>query len=237
MSTTAARSQLRQKSVSQHPESHAAPAGQTAALEAETLDALKARSESGSFPRAANWNNPRVAAILDTAAQCFARGGFTATTLADIGKELGLRKSIVHYYFASKGALVQEVQSYAYGRYLEFVREALCQGDGTALGSLRSLWDALNQDATIRGLSIELWSAGRRDGELADKARTLQAETHRVVSEHLHNCGNLPNGMHPDQLATLTLALLDGLIVLAERDGQPERAARTFDSFVAMLSS
>ena len=86
--------------------------------------------ESGAFPRSVNWSNPRVLAILETAAACFARGGFTATTLADIGRELGLRKSIVHYYFASKAALVHEVQSFAYGRYLEAIRTSL---SGTCL--------------------------------------------------------------------------------------------------------
>ena len=52
-------------------------------------------------PRAVDWQNPRVAAILSAAATCFARKGFSATTLAEIGKELGLRKSIVHYNFAN----------------------------------------------------------------------------------------------------------------------------------------
>jgi len=73
-------------------------------------------------PRTVDWENPRVAAILVAAAKCFARKGFSATTLAEIGKELGLRKSIVHYYFASKAALIHEVQSYTYHKYLDRVK-------------------------------------------------------------------------------------------------------------------
>jgi AcrR family transcriptional regulator len=49
--------------------------------------------EEGAAPRSSDWENPRVAAILAAAAKCFARKGFSATTLAEIGKELGLRKS------------------------------------------------------------------------------------------------------------------------------------------------
>jgi hypothetical protein len=53
----------------------------------------EARQVSDSVaPRAVDWNNPRVAAILTAAAKCFARKGFSSTTLAEIGKELGLRK-------------------------------------------------------------------------------------------------------------------------------------------------
>ena len=55
----------------------------------------KPNEENGAAAtRSADWENPRVASILSAAAKCFARKGFTATTLAEIGKELGLRKSI-----------------------------------------------------------------------------------------------------------------------------------------------
>jgi AcrR family transcriptional regulator len=77
----------------------------------EILSVRKPPEENGAATtssRAADWENPRVASILSAAAKCFARKGFTATTLAEIGKELGLRKSIVHYYFASKAALIHE---------------------------------------------------------------------------------------------------------------------------------
>ncbi|HEX7451666.1 MAG TPA: helix-turn-helix domain-containing protein, partial [Polyangiaceae bacterium] len=90
----------------------------------------KPPEEAGSSQRAADWENPRVASILSAAAKCFARKGFTATTLAEIGKELGLRKSIVHYYFASKAALIHEVQSFTYHRYLDRLKEATQNGDG-----------------------------------------------------------------------------------------------------------
>ena len=81
--------------------------------------------DNATAPRAVDWQNPRVAAILSAAATCFARKGFGATTLAEIGKELGLRKSIVHYYFASKAALIHEVQSFTYHKYLDHLKEAL----------------------------------------------------------------------------------------------------------------
>ena len=105
--------------------------------------------DNGATPRSVDWNNPRVAAILDAAAKCFARKGFSATTLAEIGKELGLRKSIVHYYFASKAALIHEVQSYTYHRYLDRLREAIKNGDGSVAQTteaLRALWDAVQNN-------------------------------------------------------------------------------------------
>jgi AcrR family transcriptional regulator len=175
-----------------------------------------------------NWSNPRVAAILETAAACFSKGGFTATTLADIGKELGLRKSIVHYYFASKAALVHEVQSFAYGRFLDGVRKTLDSGGG----GLGALWSTLRNASDLRGLSIELWSEGRRDAELAARANVLQDEIQRQISEQLRSTGHAASA---DDLALLSLAVLDGLTVLAERDGNDDRASRAYASYMRLL--
>src|SRR6186713_3088881 len=130
------------------------------------------RSDNGTAPRAVDWENPRVSAILSAAAKCFARKGFSATTLADIGKELGLRKSIVHYYFASKGALVHEVQRLAQARHHQIVRQAVGAGqdEGPArrlAEVFRPLWPRLAESPDVRGLLIELWGEGRRDADLS----------------------------------------------------------------------
>src|SRR5678816_1007800 len=110
-----------------------------------TSETLPDRNGDNNAPRSVDWENPRVAAILTAAAKCFARKGFSSTTLAEIGKELGLRKSIVHYYFASKAALIHEVQSFTYNKYLDRVREVLATSketsqEGRAMDALKSLW-------------------------------------------------------------------------------------------------
>src|SRR5215208_3452533 len=147
----------------------------------------KPAEENGEKPqqRSADWNNPRVAAILDAAAKCFARKGFSATTLAEIGKELGLRKSIVHYYFASKAALIHEVQSFTYHKYLDRVKEGIRASGGEspanrAATALNSLWEALHSNKASTGLNIEVWSASRRDPELKRRAAALQRDARKL---------------------------------------------------------
>ncbi|HSC87725.1 MAG TPA: TetR/AcrR family transcriptional regulator [Polyangiaceae bacterium] len=172
-----------------------------------------------------------MSAILETAASCFSKGGFTATTLADIGRELGLRKSIVHYYFASKAALVHEVQSFAYGRYLDALRQGLSSGgDG-----LNGLWKNLKQGEALRNLNIELWSEGRRDPELLARQNVLQDEARRLLADY-YQSEQKRSAAEADSLATLTLSVLDGLTVLADRDGMAERADRAFESFLALVA-
>lgn len=227
----------------------------------------------GGFPRAVNWSNPRVAAILDAAAQCFSSRGFTATTLADIGKELGLRKSIVHYYFKSKATLVEEVQSFAYSSYIEMIENALfstprervgiegpvseppasaeravgshrasasddsVRRSGGLSAGLKQLWDDFKHQGAIRGLNLELWSEGRRNDELALRAQTLEAEAHRLIKTYILETKPTPvqNEIEADDLATLTLAILDGLNVREEREGPNLRTTRAFESFLKLL--
>src|SRR5215208_8259823 len=187
----------------------------------------KPAEENGEKPqqRSADWNNPRVAAILDAAAKCFARKGFTATTLAEIGKELGLRKSIVHYYFASKAALIHEVQSFSYHRYLERVKDSIkATGDNPAERSrnaLVALWDAIHNNKTGLGLNIEVWSASRRDPELKRRAIALQKDARKLVSEAVADVLGVTPEQFPalEATSTLILSVLNGLSISEYLEG------------------
>jgi AcrR family transcriptional regulator len=221
--------------------SHDSPTGPAAAPQGQPTNAQSGEhrvSESGEFPRVTKSEHPRVAAILETAASCFSRGGFTATTLADIGKELGLRKSIVHYYFASKGALVHEVQRLAQARHHQIVRQAVGAGqdEGPArrlAEVFRPLWPRLAESPDVRGLLIELWGEGRRDADLSRMAAASSEDVHRLLVDKIRQSG--PSRVAPEDLATLTLSILDGLTVLAERGDNQQRAERAFEAFLTLL--
>jgi AcrR family transcriptional regulator len=188
-------------------------------------------------PRAVDWNNPRVLAILNAAAKCFARKGFSSTTLAEIGKELGLRKSIVHYYFASKAALIHEVQSFTYNKYLDRVREVLATSketsqQGRAMDALKSLWEV--RASTNVGLNIEVWSASRNDAELRRRAAALLGEKRRLVTEGINAAlgPEASRDVRTDALSMLILAVLDGLSVASYIEGE---AAKTDDAYRLFL--
>jgi len=199
--------------------------------------ARKPNEENGAAARSADWENPRVASILSAAAKCFARKGFTATTLAEIGKELGLRKSIVHYYFASKAALIHEVQSFTYHRYLDRLKEAIRNGDGSpqqATDALRALWDAIQSNKTGTGLNIEVWSAARRDAELKRRAAGLQRDARQVVRDAVAGSGE---SARSETLATLVLAVLNGLSVTEYLEGDELKAKEAYEAFLGLLQT
>lgn len=208
----------------------------------ETAAAVEPTTEesrtSDVAPRAVDWNNTRVTAILTAAAKCFARKGFSATTLAEIGKELGLRKSIVHYYFASKAALIHEVQSFTYHKYLDRVREVLSSStevspQGRAMDALKSLWEV--RSATNVGLNIEVWSASRNDPELRRRAAALLNEKRRLITDGISDAmgPDAAKQVNMDALSTLILSVLDGLSVASYIEG--EGGTRTDDAYRLFL--
>lgn len=64
-------------------------------------------------PLPAERNGPRrdvlMVEVLDKAAALFASRGFAATSLQDIAREIGLSRTSIYYYFASKDALLEEL--------------------------------------------------------------------------------------------------------------------------------
>lgn len=194
-------------------------------------------ADARTMPRTVDWNNPRVSAILEAAAKCFARKGFSATTLAEIGKELGLRKSIVHYYFASKAALIHEVQSYTNHKYLERVREALKNGASGERGTaaMRSLWSSTEESNV--GLNIEVWSTSRNDEELKRRAAALAQEKRKLVADGLVELlGPDIAGRAPMQsLCTLILGVLNGLSVSEYVEGEGAQAEDAYGIFLSLL--
>jgi AcrR family transcriptional regulator len=191
-------------------------------------------------PRAVDWSNPRVAAILNAAAKCFARKGFSATTLAEIGKELGLRKSIVHYYFASKAALIHEVQSFTYNKYLDRVREVLATSketsqEGRAMDALKSLWEVRSSGSV--GLNIEVWSASRNDAELRRRAAALLVEKRRLVADGITAAlgPEASSGVQTEALSMLILSVLDGLSVASYVEGESAKTDDAYRLFLYLL--
>jgi AcrR family transcriptional regulator len=202
-------------------------------LEPITISPESGVIESKARPRALK--NPRVRGLIEAAARCFAERGVGATTLADISRELGLRKSIIHYYFDNKDALLERVQEFSAEQYLAVVKDTM-GGSGEADSGLHALWGALKEGSANPGLAIELISEGRRDEDLRARARATEDQAHGLVADYLKGVRHVPSDLAPD-LAWATLALLHGLMLLSSLEGTPERADRAFSAFFGLLTS
>ncbi|WP_416967956.1 TetR/AcrR family transcriptional regulator [Streptomyces sp. 4F14] len=80
--------------------------------------------------------------IIDTAAELFARRGYAATSVNDLGRAVGLAKGALYYYIDSKENLLIEIQARVMNPLLARARE-IASLDADPLVRLRLLSEAL----------------------------------------------------------------------------------------------
>lgn len=88
-------------------------------------------------PQAADYEERREA-ILDRAAELFARSGFLGATVSDIARACGASKSLLYHYYRSKEEVLFGVMS---SHIDKLVAEtvAVCEGEGSASERLQAL--------------------------------------------------------------------------------------------------
>ncbi|MDA7963112.1 TetR/AcrR family transcriptional regulator [Ruegeria sp.] len=74
-------------------------------------------------------DDPRLAAILNSAFQAFAAYGFRKTSMDDIAKGAGMSRPAVYLHFKNKEAIVRALTRQYYDQKIALVAQAL-QGDG-----------------------------------------------------------------------------------------------------------
>ncbi|MFI7498217.1 TetR/AcrR family transcriptional regulator [Streptomyces sp. NPDC049687] len=80
--------------------------------------------------------------IIDVAAELFARQGYAATSINDLGRAVGLAKGALYYYIGSKENLLVEIQARVMGPLLSRARQ-IAELDTDPLLRLRLLSESL----------------------------------------------------------------------------------------------
>ncbi len=191
--------------------------------------------------RAADWTNPRVVQILDAASRCFEKSGFANTTVQEIADEAGMTKSMIHYYFENKQALIGELQAFVYERYLRKVQTRLLElGSGTEGRAHEALMQAFEivRDKSFLRLQLELLAEAGRDPEIMKRLAALQARSRGVVAEGVNavlgsRAETLP--ISKDVLSALISAVLHGLRVFEYVEGEAAPTQEAYELFIGLL--
>lgn len=187
-------------------------------------------------------SNRRVVQILDAAAKCFAKKGFTETSVKDIAAKVGVTKSMVHYYFDSKAHLLHEVLAFYHQKHLQRVTDQMeVVGDSAqerARTSLKSLWKVIREEKRVFRLSLELWAISAHDAKLRERLKAHHERSRKLVTVGIEDSLGVDGEKLPfstDALGALILAVLNGLAVqeYAEPDGVD--MDETFRVFLAAL--
>jgi len=169
-------------------------------------------------------------ALLDAAAQVFARRGVDGASVDDVAAAAGFTKGAVYSHFSSKDGLVAALVEDKVSAYLALGLEAVSDTSVPLAQRAQALGDRLTvavdeqRDWTL--LFLELWQRAVRsapvgaapDGAFLARRRELHAAVTRAITEHAEASG-AHLLMPPPELATLLMALANGLAI--ERHADP----------------
>jgi AcrR family transcriptional regulator len=169
----------------------------------------------------------RRSELVSAAAQVIARDGVHMATTRRIADQAGVPSGLVHYWFAGKDELMEEVISQG----VQEIRDAVAQtsdaprGDGSR--ALRELMAAFaivegnDLGANLSAYELTLWALRKPDR--AHLAASQYQAYRQVAHEGLTKAGI--NAEDEPALTTLVASLFDGLVLswLADPDGTDVR--------------
>lgn len=165
--------------------------------------------------------------LLDAAMQCIEERGYARTTARDLVAASNTNLGAITYHFDSKEALLNEALAECSRRWLRQVRQASTGATAeddpweSAIGAAR---DALQTGRGIAVAYVEAWAQAERSpdlrGQLAEHYREFRSSTATLV-QSLVTPTDVPD---PEALATLLVAVVDGLMIqwLLDPDAVPD---------------
>jgi AcrR family transcriptional regulator len=171
----------------------------------------------------------RRAELLDRLLEYSATHGLSGTSLRPLAAAVGSSPRMLLYFFGSKEGLVRAVHRHARRVQLELLADTLLDGAGRT-DAVRALWrwisDPAHHDVTRFFFESYARSLHDRDGAWAGFGETS-------VREWLPQVGRAVGGSEAE--ATVTLAVLRGLLLDLLATGDTERVQAAFEVAVERL--
>lgn len=161
-------------------------------------------------PRPGSESEPR-ARILRATVELIAEVGWTRVTTRLVAERAAVNNALVHYYFGTKRALLQQAASEALMAEFAGPLEELVAGGDLAYGvrELIASFGTVVATSPSGRLVLEITQQALRDAELQEMVRALLRDFRQAVEARLRTAGRAPREARG--LAVLLAALLDGL--------------------------
>ena len=185
--------------------------------------------------------------ILAAAAQLMSDRGVAATSVEHVRDAAGVSNSQIYHYFADKDALIREVINYQSDNVVDIHEAVFATVD--SMDGLRAWRDMIvdhQRELECKG-GCPIVALGSELAEIDPRARADVAacflrweQAIRVGYQAMRDNGLLDGGVDPEELATATLAALQGGLLLSQirRTTEPlEIALDTTLSYVETLTS
>ncbi len=158
------------------------------------------------------------AALLEAAAEVFARRGFQGASVDEIAKRAGYSKGALYWHFETKHELFfalmeQSVDAPAY-EMIELLQTAPAERDMAPEASRRFV-ELVARQRELLLLEHEYWAQAVRDPALRGRYAAHREQLRRALGEalavRLEHLGAPRTEMDPQQMATVLMSLMAGL--------------------------
>ncbi|NBE54738.1 TetR/AcrR family transcriptional regulator [Streptomyces boluensis] len=160
--------------------------------------------------------------IIDGAIRCFTRGGFHATSMQDVLREVGLSAGAVYRYFSGKEELIAAIVGEAFGTIKAAFEDAAKQDPpplpDELLGHvLRTVLGGRVGGGGVEfpRLALQVWAETLRSEQLAAPLREGFVEMRAAWSllvDAYREAGIMPDDVPADHVARTMMALAQGFI-------------------------
>ena len=199
-------------------------------------------SSSSGRPRLTRKGAATRARIVDAAAELIFQQGVAGTTIEEVRDSAQVSSSQLYHYFEDKPALVRAVIERQADRAIGTQE----QFDLSSLDGLREWRDFVVDHARTMGGrgGCPIGSLGPVLAETEPEARAVLAASFKrweasIMAGFLrmHALGRLAPEADPRQLALATLAALEGGLLLAQIQRDPEPLAAALDAMLTLIAS
>jgi AcrR family transcriptional regulator len=182
--------------------------------------------------------------ILDSAQALIARQGFAGTSISALIKESGVPASSIYYFFGSKDGLVAAVMQRGAARWFDAAPRWGDIAGRDVRRRFERFFGAIAESTAAqpefqRLVVLLALERGEVDEAVLEALRNVRAEALGRLEEPivalLQDAGVKQPRRHAGQLARMTLAVGDGLLIAARVDGTPDEIGRAFAALAQML--
>ena len=159
----------------------------------------------------------KINEILKNSLMVLAKNGYENTTIANIAKESGVSRGILHYYFSDKEDLVSKVLAYS----SENIIQATIKGirgktpEELADNIIKDSIVSFRENPDFYAFLFEMWCASRRSNKIKNELIICSAKViksiKKVLDESIEN-GHLKIGTkNTEEMSKVLLALFNGI--------------------------
>jgi TetR/AcrR family transcriptional repressor of nem operon len=181
--------------------------------------------------------------IIAKAAELFNQKGYSSSSLSDITELTGIKKGGIYRHFVSKDEIALEAYSYAGSVVGGKIKDAIKQQEtasGKLLAYLHVYENVIEAPPFIGGCPLLNLATESDDGHPILRQRAQQGlegtlDNMKAIISQGVNSGEFKADIDIDALATFTLSIMEGSVMMSKLEGNNRHIQMNIESFSTYL--